>query len=566
MANVIVFSMSLIDLTYDLFFTKHCFSHFCLNPIYRTMTKKAMSQPILTGQQPLLPQQSIQQNDEQKMTMISQQPTLVVDGVTYLGIGQPISINPTFVMENQFYNYRGSHVTGEVHDVGDCKAKCEDTFGIPSSSLAADLDRSRRTSGSVLADSPSAPADTAPASPNRYLEDTNDEGIVKLKGFSFYEDEDDYRILKNSCWCWTAVNAEDIEEELIMTDGDSTFGHTYCYDCQPTSRAIIMEQEPDDHHQEQQPSDDEDDEKEEGMAMHRILDESFLQQQSDGATIASSPDQYQGTTTHPQHFQALRRLKKPITSTTCQYTSIVEVEYDTTNPASAAKSFQEQEEDSYISCETRDGKSYRVKGVPTNVMRLHKKSIIDGEADIDLPEGSVLDDSTGMIELPMGKNVEFKRVSKNSSRRGYSDGYGQGNNKPFQGTTPHHDKDFYSNNRHRRHPNNRKLPVTGMRSVLVVRVIAADSQTTASEQRLSDSVFGGLSDDGSTSDPTTLKSQYLACSYGQLNFVMAPDRDGTSINIRNGTCVFFFGINTHDFMYGILLPKNHSIKNIYLIT
>ena len=61
------------------------------------------------------------------------------------------------------------------------------------------------------------------------------------------------------------------------------------------------------------------------------------------------------------------------------------------------------------------------------------------------------------------------------------------------------------------------------------------SETTASELRLSDSVFGnGV--DGNV-DSVTLRSQYKACSHDQLNFEEADDRDGKIINIRNGTYV-----------------------------
>ena len=49
------------------------------------------------------------------------------------------------------------------------------------------------------------------------------------------------------------------------------------------------------------------------------------------------------------------------------------------------------------------------------------------------------------------------------------------------------------------------LAVTGTRSVLVVRVVAADTSTTQSVERLSNSVFGNGAD-GSV-DSVTMRSQ-----------------------------------------------------------
>ena len=71
--------------------------------------------------------------------------------------------------------------------------------------------------------------------------------------------------------------------------------------------------------------------------------------------------------------------------------------------------------------------------------------------------------------------------------------------------------------------------------MLVVRVQhATQASTTATVERLSDSVFGNGVD--GSDDPVTLKSQYSECSYGALNFVEAANRNGnTGTNIRNGT-------------------------------
>jgi L-ascorbate metabolism protein UlaG (beta-lactamase superfamily) len=57
----------------------------------------------------------------------------------------------------------------------------------------------------------------------------------------------------------------------------------------------------------------------------------------------------------------------------------------------------------------------------------------------------------------------------------------------------------------------RKL-MTGRKSVLVIRAVAADAETTASESELSDAIFG------THGDAVNLKSQFRACSDGKLQF------------------------------------------------
>jgi hypothetical protein len=57
----------------------------------------------------------------------------------------------------------------------------------------------------------------------------------------------------------------------------------------------------------------------------------------------------------------------------------------------------------------------------------------------------------------------------------------------------------------------RKL-MTGKKSVLVIRAVAADKETTASESQLSNNIFGTFG------DSVTLKSQFSACSDGKLQF------------------------------------------------
>ena len=80
---------------------------------------------------------------------------------------------------------------------------------------------------------------------------------------------------------------------------------------------------------------------------------------------------------------------------------------------------------------------------------------------------------------------------------------------------------------------NRRLDASGNRRVLIVRVIAAGVTTTSNEAHLSDSVFGNNAD-GDGADEVNLRSQYAACSKGQLLFSPAGERTGLSTSIRNG--------------------------------
>jgi hypothetical protein len=57
------------------------------------------------------------------------------------------------------------------------------------------------------------------------------------------------------------------------------------------------------------------------------------------------------------------------------------------------------------------------------------------------------------------------------------------------------------------------VTTVGTKTVLVIRVDAQDSKTTATEAELADDVFG------SSGDQLNLKSQYSACSDGKLTLV-----------------------------------------------
>ena len=73
----------------------------------------------------------------------------------------------------------------------------------------------------------------------------------------------------------------------------------------------------------------------------------------------------------------------------------------------------------------------------------------------------------------------------------------------------------------------RKLAVTGRKKMLVVRADAKDHSTTADMATLSNNIFG------TAGDTVTLKSQYDACSYGQLIFEPYEENGGVvEVDIR----------------------------------
>ena len=78
----------------------------------------------------------------------------------------------------------------------------------------------------------------------------------------------------------------------------------------------------------------------------------------------------------------------------------------------------------------------------------------------------------------------------------------------------------------------RRLAVTqGTKSVLIVRVQSSDSRPTNTLGQMSYSVFGN--------HDLSFANQYRACSHNKLNFVRAPNRQGTNARIKNGNAYIF---------------------------
>jgi hypothetical protein len=132
-------------------------------------------------------------------------------------------------------------------------------------------------------------------------------------------------------------------------------------------------------------------------------------------------------------------------------------------------------------------------------------AFVSGETELMMPEGSVINYDSGIIEMTKMPSL----------------------------STPYYDL------------NRRKLnqEVEGDVSVLVVRVRASNKSTSNSIDALTNSVFGN---DPRQPDPVTMKSQYFACSHGKLNFIEAPQRDGRSANIRQGGTTISVNVSTRD--------------------
>lgn len=152
----------------------------------------------------------------------------------------------------------------------------------------------------------------------------------------------------------------------------------------------------------------------------------------------------------------------------------------------------------FLSCETPDGKFYKVKNAPKNFIRneFKKKGFKSGDTELLFGDDALVDEDLAEIssDLPPG----LAKKNRSSGRKLYA-------------------------------------VTTGDISMLVVRVIARNGSspvaTTASQSALSDSVFGN------NGDPVNLKSQYAACSHNKLRFQEAIPRENatTGATIAKGS-------------------------------
>jgi len=159
-----------------------------------------------------------------------------------------------------------------------------------------------------------------------------------------------------------------------------------------------------------------------------------------------------------------------------------------------------------IEC-SKDGVSYSIDISKEDIKR-NKHGIANNELELELPQGAKIDKAKGTIKIPKGEQasmVSLKPPALNQNKIKF-----KAKKKSKDKSTPWT-------------TSNRRRLTTGTKTVLVVRVVATDSSTTASAAQLSDSVFG------TNGDLVNLKTQYAACSHNQLQFQPA-----TGTGITNG--------------------------------
>ena len=163
---------------------------------------------------------------------------------------------------------------------------------------------------------------------------------------------------------------------------------------------------------------------------------------------------------------------------------LVDVQYQ-------ANSIVDPGDQRYLACLTDDGNAYKVKAANQNFLKANfgeNGAFISGETDLTFGNDAAFD--------PVSNEI-LSKIPPGLAKKSWESG--------------------------------RKLAVTnGQKSVLVVRVIASDGSTSASDTALSNSVFGnGV-------DPVNLSSQYAACSHNKLEFVKAAEKTGATNSITNG--------------------------------
>jgi len=149
-------------------------------------------------------------------------------------------------------------------------------------------------------------------------------------------------------------------------------------------------------------------------------------------------------------------------------------------------------------CQLASDDSYGVGGITVGIEGLDlpckdpKYNIKSGETTLKPKTGSMIIGKRNKLKFPRGVDPEF-------GQRGFL-------------------------NPDRRH----LAQVEGVKTVLVVKIVANDGSCTYSKSELSDKVFGSFG------DAVNLASQYTACSHGKLNFTKAADRSSTQDNIADG--------------------------------
>ena len=171
-------------------------------------------------------------------------------------------------------------------------------------------------------------------------------------------------------------------------------------------------------------------------------------------------------------------------------------------------------DDQYLVCEKPNGTIYKIN-TPDHLDLLEKFRSGEYESGVDvlmLTEDIIINNSKAEIT----SSVPLVFVKKKDQR-----GLGRGSDQSGRGSS-------------------------GYRSVLAVRVIRKYARSTASEEEISNSIFGN------GKDPVNLVSQYGACSHNKLRFVKPPYRRGLTKSIVNGVVTIAVPYNT----YGRLAYEN----------
>ena len=159
-----------------------------------------------------------------------------------------------------------------------------------------------------------------------------------------------------------------------------------------------------------------------------------------------------------------------------------------------------------LQCSTPSNKLYTIPYVNTEWIREHQLSgeLFSGETELDISRGTIIDPVTLTLTLQdPPRLINLVDIENELARK-----------------------------------RRRMQATTGQKTVLVVRIQATDAVTSLSAVQLADDVFG---DNG---DVNNLRSQYLACSHGKLEFNKAPDRTGVSTSIQNGIVTISPGVAT----------------------
>lgn len=143
-------------------------------------------------------------------------------------------------------------------------------------------------------------------------------------------------------------------------------------------------------------------------------------------------------------------------------------------------------------CQTPSGMLYNVSSVGDAWVEKHMLTgeLFSGETVLEIPANTVLNTDTETLEMTEPPILHLKDPEERRLRQ---------------------------------------LTVTqGDKTVLAVRVLATNSDTSHNAEEISHAVFGG------PNDHVNLKSQVHACSHGKLNFQKRPDLDGIDTNVREG--------------------------------